>query len=112
MGNCVILTRADREILKDNNISPDKLVVSHRSETTTCYLNHCTRDNILLGPAGGNKKIAYEPVRPKKKTKAILRRNGIDPKAVDVTMEGTQAITMVHKGTQTSIYLARGDRRW
>lgn len=108
MGNFAILTRADRELLQANGIDPEKLVIAHRSDATICFLNHRTRDNILVGGRESN----YEPIRPRKRTKEILRRNGIDPAAVEVTLDGQQDIRMVSKKTQTAIYLARGDRRW
>ena len=111
MGNYSILSKADRDELRENGIDPERLVIAHRNEVTTCYLNHKTRDNILLG---GHTVLEDDDkrVRAKRKTKEILRRNGIDLDAVDVVLEGERAISMVHKDTRRSIYLARGDRRW
>lgn len=109
MGNYSVLTKADRELLSENGISADTLVVAHRSEATICFLNHKTRDNILLG---GETGADYEAVHAKRKTNQVLRNNGIDPKAVDVTIQGDRSISMVHKTTKRTIYLARGDRKW
>ena len=53
MGNYSVPTKADRELLSENGISADTLVVAHRSEATICFLNHKTRDNILLGGEAG-----------------------------------------------------------
>ena len=108
MGNYGIPTRADRELLRENGIDPERLVVAHRSESTICFLNHLTRDNIVIG----GKENDYEPIRAKKKTKAIIRRNGIELAAVEVTLEGQHAIRMVNKKTRRTIYLARSDRKW
>ena len=109
MGNYSVLTKEDRNLLKENDIAPDSLVVAHRSETTTCYLNHKTRDNILLA---GKTRLTDDPIRTKRKTKEILRRNGIDPEVVDVATVSDRAIRMVHKTTKMTIYLTRGDRKW
>ena len=109
MGNYSVLTKEDRDLLKENGIAADSLVVAHRSETTTCYLNHKTRDNILLA---GKTRLTEELVRVKRKTKEILRRNGIDPAVVDVATVSDRAIRMVHKTTMMTIYLPRGDRKW
>lgn len=109
MGNYTVLTKADRDLLKENGIAADSLVVAHRGDATTCFLNHKTRDNILLG---GETGADYETVHAKRKTNQILLRNGIDYKAVDVTAQGDRSISMVHKTTKRAIYLARGDRKW
>ena len=109
MGNYAVPTKADRDLLKENGIAADSLVVAHRSDATTCFLNHKTRDNILLA---GKTHLTKEPVRVKRKAKEILRRNSIDPTVVDVVTVSDRAIRMVHKATKMTIYLTRGDRKW